>query len=95
MDTISASLWFDGRAEEAASLYVSLLRASRIVHVLVSGGRPDFGKGCGNVPPPPYRRRVGRDREAPRRVGIATRAVAGRCPTPRIPEKTCTLTPSS
>ena len=33
MQTISPFLWFDGRAEEAAELYVSIFDDSRITNV--------------------------------------------------------------
>jgi predicted 3-demethylubiquinone-9 3-methyltransferase (glyoxalase superfamily) len=41
MGSITPCLWFDGQAEEAAQLYTSVVRNSRIVEVSRAGQGPD------------------------------------------------------
>ncbi|BBE22860.1 VOC family protein [Arthrobacter sp. MN05-02] len=41
MGSITPCLWFDGRAEEAAELYTSVVRNSRIVSMSRAGREPD------------------------------------------------------
>lgn len=41
MGSITPCLWFDGDAEEAAELYTSVVRNSRIVNVSRAGQEPD------------------------------------------------------
>jgi predicted 3-demethylubiquinone-9 3-methyltransferase (glyoxalase superfamily) len=41
MGSITPCLWFDGQAEEAAQLYTSIVRNSRIVDVSRTGQGPD------------------------------------------------------
>jgi two-component system sensor histidine kinase QseC len=45
MQKISACLWFDGKAEEAANFYVSIFKDSRIVDVMRCGEAGPWPKG--------------------------------------------------
>ena len=41
MQKISPFLWFDGKAEEAATFYTAIFKNSRITNVIPGPGGPD------------------------------------------------------